>query len=257
MKCCPCFTITDTNPVETLPEGWKTAEVGFFHRNGKKETRIEIIDPNGMRYVHEEMGVTAIKCFMLLIGTPIFLGLNIFWHALRTPIATLAAPLVSLVKLIRNPTWIQTKEFVKDLLWNIPLFFIKGMWNIVRAPFYAIAMEFAALYGVFKPIEGRSLIAKIERGWHRLSRVEDIRYEEKEVDCSLILKVAGDKDFHATFYLAHCMQPFGNLSDQSTSDPDRLHIDPCDVRVLEPGSIAPKVGLWVRPGEAQNLIAQQ
>lgn len=230
MGCCPILSIVEHPKIEALPEGWKTVELTFRHRDGKRQSRLEIIDPKQGRWMHEQMGITAMKCLMLLAGIPIYLALTIAWHAFRTPITFTATLIGSFVKLVCHPDG----EHLKQFLVGAPLALIQGMWNIVRAPFYAIAMEFAALYGVFRPIEGRVFVSQVERKWHGVDRTKDARFQDPDLDPKFVLKAVGDKDFDHVWFLAFCMQPYGTLTDG--------HIDPQSIRTQEPESEPPKVG---------------
>lgn len=209
-------TLCSEFPIEALPAGWATYTVPFLHRSGEKEARYEVIDLKTepkVRYLHEPMYVTACKCAGLVIGIPFFLMASISWHLIRTPITALVTLCISLGRALSYRDKAHTIQFLKDLVWTVPKGIVEGIWMIVRAPFYAVAMEFAALYGVFRPLEGRKAVAAIERGWHQMPRTYDVRYADWDSDRSFVLKALGDKDFNGTFYLAFCMQPLGTLDD--------------------------------------------
>ncbi len=215
--------------VEALPNGWATAAVTFLHRNGVRETRYEIIDlKTENRYSHESMSITAFKCFELVVGIPLYLATYIGWNLIRMPLIAVGTILVSLARLIAHPNKIQCVQLLKDIAWTAPKRIIEDIWTVVRAPFYAIAMEFAAIYGVFKPVEARKMMGQIERSWHQYSRKHDVRYQDPNLDPLFILKALTDKDFDRTFYIAECMQPYGNLNDP--------HIVKEETRFLDPGT---------------------
>ncbi len=232
MEC--CFSCSDVNKVESLPKGWQTVSLIFKHRDGRRERRIEVIDPKNNRYWHEPMAITALKCFELLIGIPLYLALYTSWHLLRTPITAVATLVSSFSKFVCHPCK-SGKQFLVDLVWTIPKILIQGIWTIVRAPFYAIAMEFAALYGLFRPCQGKALVGQAERAWHQKVRTKDIRYVDPEAEPFYLAKALGKKDFSDTFFLAFCMQSYGNLSDG--------HIEQGSIQRLQPKDSLPNEGL--------------
>lgn len=221
--------------LEALPDGWATAEVTFRHRNGAKETRFEIIDLKTQnRYSHENMSITAVKCFELVIGIPFYLATYIGWNIIRIPLVALGTILVSLGRLIAHPNKVQCVQLLKDIAWTAPKRIVEDIWTVVRAPFFAIAMEFAAIYGIFKPVEGRKMIGQIERPWHQYSRKHDVRYVDPNQDPLFLLKALADKDFDRTFYLAECMQPYGNLNDPHILKEETRFLNPNLVPIPQP-----------------------
>jgi len=218
--------------VEALPNGWATYAVTFLHRNGIKETRYEIVDlKTKNRYYHEPMSMTALKCFELVLGLPIFLATYIGWNIIRTPLVAVATVLVSLGRWISHPNKTQFVQLLKDIAWTAPKCILQGIWTVVRAPFYVIAMEFAALYGIFRPIEGKKILGDLQLALHQRPRTHDVRYQDPNLDPMFILKAIADKDFDKTFYIAFCMLPLGKLDDS--------HIVKEETRALEPGIILP------------------
>lgn len=60
-------------------------------------------------------------------------------------------------------------EIEKDrpfTLTDIPLEMAKSIWRIVKAPFYAVAFMYAALYSLIDPLNGRKLGSYLERDWN-------------------------------------------------------------------------------------------
>lgn len=228
-------------PIETLPSGWATALVPFTHRNGQKEQRIEIINlKTGIRYTHEPMIHTAIKCFELLIGTPIYLMGYVGWQIMTAPLKAAGTVLHSLSKFFTPSKKHTFARFAADVFLEAPGCFVRAFWAIVRAPFHAIAMEFAALYGVFRPLEGKVLVGKIEKSWHHpRTRRDDLFRSANPDDPSILLRALADKDFPHTFFLAYCMQPLGKLSDP--------HILRNEMEFLRAGAEPPIQGLFPLP----------
>ncbi len=186
MTCIPA----DRNPgeydLERLPKGWANFKVTLECRDGREKTRYEILDVRSRkapytRYQQEPLGLTAFKCFELVLALPFyFLGYGIF-HLVRLPIVT--------------------------LVHLSPSAFFKQIWTLVRIPFYFVALEFSALYGIFKPLEGRALFSSWEKALHDgKERYDDILRHDIgpfwKQSCSA-------KEDPNTCFLAFCLQPLG------------------------------------------------
>ncbi len=192
-----CVALADKTtgkyPLEVLPKGWTNAEVTYLSQ-GKENTRIEILDMKGNRYWQEPMFVIAIKCFLLFfVGLPGYFLVYTAVHLIRLPIVT---------------------------LWNgSPTALFKQIWAIVRIPFYLIGLECAALYGIFKPLDGRALFGEIESSLHDGKTVRDAAQHEKNAPpvLKMCLKMCWDtlskKVDPYAFFIGFCMQPYGKVTD--------------------------------------------
>lgn len=176
-------------PLEALPEGWANVKVIFRHRNGQVEKRIEILDLSDQkRYIQEPMAMIAFKCFGLFI--------------IVAPLYFLA---YTLVQLIRLP--------IVPLVNLSPTAFLKGIWDIVRIPFYFIALECASLYGIFKPLEGRALFGKFESDLHDgKTRRESEQYQKKSLPVPY-WEALSSVENQTSFFIGYCMQPIGKTDD--------------------------------------------
>jgi hypothetical protein len=92
---------------------------------------------------------------------------------------------------------------------DIPQEMAKSMWRMVKAPFYCVAMMFAALFAFIDPLNGRKLGATVERDWNEgVTRAEGFW----SVRCAQPLWQfeGGRSPSHLGkngFYLAGCWQP--------------------------------------------------
>jgi hypothetical protein len=173
-------------PVESLPSGW--ANVWVTPQDPAKGARIEIVHlESGNFYLHEPMQITANKCLALfLIGLPLYFFLYTTYHMIRLPLAT---------------------------LWNLDFpFLAKQIGNLVSIPFYWIAMEAAALYGVFYPLEGRALFAQIESSLHDGKKRSDS--EQYLGSRNSPVESLGESFFSTQdrppLFIAFCFQPYEN-----------------------------------------------
>lgn len=190
MICPPADRDPGQYPIESLPSGWATAEVAFRHRNNDQETRREIIDlKNSKRYLQEPLGVIAGKCLgLFLVAFPCYTIAYTFFHVVRTPIVTVA-----------------------NLSLNA---FGKQVWALVRIPFYFIALESAALYGTFKPLEGRALFGELESQFHDGKKRQDaIQYEKKDLTWVDLTSTLTRENEPRAFFAGFCMQPIGKTDD--------------------------------------------
>lgn len=104
-------------------------------------------------YWNEDEAVVRKKCAWLAIGTPIF-------HAIAL-VGNVAYRIIALLTL--SHFWwpkegekeYSLKERAKDAG--------KDLLRIVAAPFVYVALEVSAIYGLFRPYDGRKLYASLER----------------------------------------------------------------------------------------------
>ncbi len=170
---------------EKLPQGWANARVVFRHKDGRLEERIEIVHlETHNRFLHESMARTACKCLGIALFTFIYLTGYIVFHLIRIPLIACK----------------KTEEIGN------------GIRTVARAFFYAIALEFAAIYGIFKPLVGREALGHIERNWHGKKLRDDLGFAELTLK-SIFQGAFCDPEFPFTLFLAPCMQPRGKTTD--------------------------------------------
>ncbi len=163
-------------PVENLSWGWKTVK--------STPKRNAIIDAK--QYPQEPMVMVAAKCGMLFIGLPFYFLAYTAVHLIRLPIVTLV-----------NAS---------------PTAFLKQIWKLARIPFYWVGLEFAAFYGVFKPLEGRALFGDLERSLHdEKPRRQAVNYKNELSWFRVCWNTLSLKENPSTLFIGFCMQPYGAL----------------------------------------------
>jgi hypothetical protein len=175
---------------EQLPPGWAYAAIP---KEGQT-VYYAIVDrrdkENPVFYLNEQMMVTSLKCMGLLIKIfPYGFGF-VTLHLIRAPLALFYHQSLSA--------------------------FGKEVWEVVRAPFYCIALEFAALYGIFKPLEGRALFASLEKSLHDgKNRKDRVEYNKSALDSTDAWDALLLKENQKTLFIAFCFQAY-NKPYQST-----------------------------------------
>jgi hypothetical protein len=132
------------------------------------------------------------------------------WNLIRIPTTTLFTLLEGSQKLFHARTLGEVVQILVDTAWTGAGTVIKGIWTVVRTPFYAIQMFFGALVGILFPLQGRKMLG-IETQLH-----QNLRHPPTG-DLDAICDSLKRQDTPHTFFLAPCMQPLG-----STTDP---HVD--------------------------------
>ncbi|MES2274019.1 MAG: hypothetical protein V4487_07490 [Chlamydiota bacterium] len=222
MPSCPAIFSNEV-PIERLPKGWVTARVHFRHRDGRADSYIEIVHlKNNNRFLHEPMLLTSLKCAGLIFLSAVYFGAYEIFHLVRTPLTAINVIGTSFANLVCSPNWKNVKQLLVDVAWTAPKCIFIGIWTLVRAPFYCIGMMFSALFGIFKPLEGRELLGEVEAAWHQKTIREDLMHLE---DDNWIWPAFADKDFRYTSFIAVCMQPHGKTTDPHILGP---------VEVLQP-----------------------
>lgn len=119
--------------------------------NNKGEPQFLIDESTRRRYLNESRGVVAFKCSLLVVGTPIVhpvAGLyNIAWRIFK---------LVTL-----SHFWWPGGEHYnfKGRALNAS----QDMMRILATPLAVVGLQLAAIYGLFRPYDGRKLYASLER----------------------------------------------------------------------------------------------
>lgn len=107
-------------------------------------------DSKDRRYLAESDGLIRFKCGLLVLGTPIAITAKAIcqsaWRLLKV--------------LTLSSFWRCRDLSISDRVKNTG----KDLAKIITAPFALIGLQFAALYGLISPKNGRKLYASIEKG---------------------------------------------------------------------------------------------
>lgn len=182
---------------------------------GTKSEFSSIVDrATGDLYYDEEVSVVWGKCVALTVGIPLYGMGMIAWHLVRTPLVVKWSLCNALVR------WPFSTEDIRNKLWEditrIPSEIMAGIWGVVKAPFYAIAMEASAFVGLVHPYLGRKWVAAVEHAWHDKISIKQsfVTLPERPND-NCLMSCIKDTALNKPFYLAGCFQVKGNLSDKN------------------------------------------
>lgn len=164
------------------------------YRSGETNQEYHAIEDTetGDYYWNNTPFLVAQKCFAIFCATPLHLPASMIWNTLKIPYHMAHACL-------GNPQTALTQNIADEL------------WNIARAPYYALGIELGAIKGMIetlyinetKAYEARNAIASIERAWKY-----DIPLSN---DCRRGC-IGSNPQLIETFYLAACFQPYFNIN---------------------------------------------
>lgn len=181
------------------------------NKTGEVKNTITYIENalTGELYLDEPMEVIASKCATLAFAIPFFTVGKMIWYAVKTPLEIGAIALQVLAGLVRGECP-PLKERGIEMLQTLG----NGLFEVVKAPFFGLAAEIAAIYGIFRPLPGRAIIARIEYGWQLgISYKNDCRdrlcFDQPNCWQAFLNDVTGDR----AFYVARCFQVRGNVND--------------------------------------------
>ncbi len=127
-------------------------------KNGEKweednSPKYLIDQSTGRLYLNESKGVVRFKCFLLTVGTP-------FVHSIAgiCNIALRIFRLVTFYHLRRDKPEEKSYAFTARLGDAV-----KDLLRVVIQPIAIFGLELSAIYGLFRPYDGRKLYASIER----------------------------------------------------------------------------------------------
>lgn len=175
-------------------------------------------------YDQEKWYVISTKAVGLFLGLPLFLSVSIALRVLRMvayPFVLLADQLSS----INTGGQFSLKNYVVAV-WNAEY---ENTISFLLDPIYSLRLEFAALFMMIFPHEGRKFYASIEREWcQNISKHNDIRtYLTKDPQNTvkhLFNAIFNIKKGQYTYYTGYCLQP-ANIS----TNPDIVLYPPLPV----------------------------
>jgi len=201
---------SDSAEVEQLPEGFETANVTFRTGSGEKKTSIQIIDLRSkppLQYVHNSMRLISIKCALLVLGIPFFAVATMFIYFARTITLVIGTFSRTIIALCHARSWSGVERICTDWLENTTEIILQSALDTLKVPYLALKMQWCCLYGIFYPLEGRTMAAEAEKGMKRVDRTKDLRCSKNLV--SDLFRFFTDKDSQTCLYWAFCFQPIG------------------------------------------------
>lgn len=171
----------------------------------------------GELYVDESACSIATKCSLIALVLPIFTLGKMGWHVAKTPleIGSIAISAISNIGQLfaAGSLWEAAKEAQCEIF-HIFEVLSNSLFEVVKAPLFALGCEFVAIYGIFKPYHGRKFEALIENAWQQgASQKLDFRNIPARPGESCLTAFFKDVLEPRPFYLAHCFQVRGNTRD--------------------------------------------
>lgn len=168
----------------------------------------------GELYRDEPTYTVATKCSLTALGIPFYAIAKMGWHTAKTPlqIGSIAISAIGRVgQLFFSGNFCEAAKEAQREIVQIFEVLGTGLFEIVKAPLFALGCELAAIYGIFKPYHGRKFEALIENAWQQgVSQKLDFRNVAARPDencLTAFFKYV--RDSHP-FYLAHCFQVRGS-----------------------------------------------
>jgi len=217
--------MSSLNPLNLFTTPWQK-NIVYKLKDNQLVKRTEIIDLNTLeRYRDDTVGSMARKACLVFFFNPILLVCKLSFNVLQMGFDFAKVTIDSTIEMAKD---IRDMDIIKIcetyLLSRVDLVRYLGedIVFIVRAPFYAIAMQFASVYGIFDPNNGRKMLAKIEKNWNfNMSVKKDYRYNVKMISRPFyksLFDIFLNRRQDVAFYLAPCFQPLGSLKDRDIID---------------------------------------
>lgn len=175
----------------------------------------------GDLYRDEPRSVIATKCALIMCGTPLFALTMEVWHLVKMSLLVSFIAIKTIQHVLQRLCEGEFRE-IGSICWSAlgetGSALAEGIWEVASTPFYAIGVEFSALYGLIDQYRGRKWVAAIEHSWQKgVSYKEDRRRDgaavardPSEATCSSLFQ---DLKQGRLFYLANCFQVRGNTHD--------------------------------------------
>jgi hypothetical protein len=121
--------------------------------NHQGQAKFLIDQTTNRRYLNESKGTVGFKCFLLALGTPFVQS-----------ISSIVYVVYRILKLISlSHFWIGKNEEANSSFKARLADAGEDLLKIVAAPVSILGLELAAIYGWFRPYDGRKLYASMER----------------------------------------------------------------------------------------------
>ncbi len=93
----------------------------------------------------------------------------------------------------------------------------KGLWRLIQSPFYGLAYLIAQLSVFVDPLNGRKIVAAVERDWNQGALVENSCWiasgcHNYRVTAGIGMGMDFCREGHSGFYIAGCFQPTALLT---------------------------------------------
>ncbi len=171
----------------------------------------------GDLYLPEANYIVAVKCALVALGIPFYAAGKMAWYAVKTPLEIgilVFDKMFVLGKVLYECKFSEVVPEIRNAFTQISGTLGTGIFEIVKAPIFAIGCDLAAIYGIFRPYHGRKFEALIEHAWQQgASYKEDLRnVPPRDGENCWTAFVKDLRDSHP-FYLAHCFQVRGNVNE--------------------------------------------
>lgn len=195
----------------SIEKQWREVRVKLQSRN-KGMFRDWVHLKSGDLYQFDTKAILAWKSVCLAAFTPLYCTAYLFTHLLRGVFFPLSRLKDAFATVLTSRGEEGKLRCLLEIVWELPKSLIETIWIAVKTPFYCLALQFAALYGItWSLLEGRALFALIEKSLHGgKTDDDDLRMRESEWRIGDFLCQAHSQD---TLFLGLCFQPLGNLSD--------------------------------------------
>lgn len=218
---------SDTDRLENYnSDNWKYISANKRRTDGEfdgRTHRYTLNERTREMWVPDSVSTVAFKCGLLTVGNPLYMAATMVYHAIKIPvdiirvIGQLAVGILFAMEFRETFPRELSKTIEKNFV-DVVSSIVKDIWNIIRAPWFALGFEIAAIEGVVSdPFRARVKIGDIERNWNhgitrhnscavqcaRMPLAPNVTYEDYQV-CW--------QNTH-TYYLAICMQKQGLIDE--------------------------------------------
>ncbi|NGX35155.1 MAG: hypothetical protein K1060chlam1_01525 [Candidatus Anoxychlamydiales bacterium] len=190
-------------------------------KNYELVKKIEVLDTKTLdRYRNQTMFEIARKACFIFLCNPIVLVMKISFNVLQMGFDFVKVTIDSTIDMavaLKNKEIIKVIEIYAISRIDFIQYVAQDIVYIIRAPFFALALQFATLFTLISPNRARKAIAKIERSWNYNMGVSyDYRNNPDFKEKSLFrafFETLLNRNESVVFYLAPCFQP-GSLKDK-------------------------------------------
>lgn len=175
---------------------------------------IEEIETGNMQ-LDEPAYIISVKCALLVLGIPLYTLGKIAWHAFKTPFDISIIAINTLERVGQHLMIERFYESAVEMRKGCSLVseaFCDGLSEIIKDLLFGLGAEFASMYGIVRPYQGRWFEQLFEHAWQNGAHYkDDFRYVPPRAGESCWTACVKDMQDAHPCYLAHCFQVRGNV----------------------------------------------
>jgi len=163
--------------IERDQEQWEEIEIEERNADGKFSENSEkayLFDNETSDIYSVEKSISKFRAKALaVVGLALPFAIKATFMNIVKIVSDIALGIWNSIKAFSKQDWAASlKKIALSIVWDAPSALVSRIYRAIRAPLFATAMLFTALYAIYNPIEGRKTLNMIEEKWNEPGLLE-------------------------------------------------------------------------------------